>query len=459
MTIWQRLTAPFRRSMDRPSRRSRSERTINAPIAATLTSRYALAARGRGAVVNNPLAQAAVTAWVAQAVGAGIKPTSLHTDAAVRSALNARFAAWVDTADADGRTDWYGIQAALFRSMVVTGEGLAVLVNTAAGLRVRVLDPEQLDASYYALLDNGHRVVAGVEFDGAGLRVGYHLLDQPPGLELALQRNRRRVLADDVIHVFRQDWPGQVRGVSYFGPALERLQDLDEWRQAQLAQQKVSALLAGFVTSPDGTGEPFSGEKDGDTLVGGLAPGQLSYLSPGQDVRFTQPPTIAAGSNEFASTLEREVACALGLPAHVFGDVTRANYSSLKTAQTAWRARVEAIQWGCFIPLVCLPVWRRFVTLEVLSGRVESTVDAALPVKHVTPSWPTLEALKEINASVEALRAGLATRRGILDALGEDVEEIDAIQAADEARAKQLGLVFPALTAANSNTPAAAASS
>lgn len=457
--VFNRFLSIFRRrSYDgaQGRRRWRGQESMPAPVSASLMARGRLADRARYAAANNPLAAAAVLAWTTQAIGAGIKPASLHAEPAIRERLQAAFMAWTDAADADGRTDWFGIQANLFRSMTISGEGLAVLLNTPTGLRIRVLDPEQLDASHTVQMADGARIIAGVEFDAAGTRVAYHIFDHPPGLEHAFQRQRRRFPAEDVIHVFRQDWPGMCRGVSWMAPALMSLGDLSGWSDAMLVKLRTASLLTGFVTSTDGSGAPFEGEQSGSNLVGGLEPGTIKFLEPGQTIDFSPPASVGAESIQFAGSVERHVAASMGLPAHVFGDVTQANYSSLKTAQTAWRARVEQIQWSTFIPLVCLPVWRRWAATAVLSGKVETTVDAALAVKHHVPAWPDLEPVKSATASVMKLRAGLTTRRALLAAEGEDIEQIDRELAEDEARAQSLGLTFPALLASNDNTTAAA---
>ncbi|MGV8939806.1 MAG: phage portal protein [Allorhizobium sp.] len=438
-------------------RRGSSIQGMPAPLSSASAARGTLAARARFAVANDPLAAAGVTAIVTQTIGSGIVATSRHADKATREALNAAHAAWVDVADDEGRTDWFGLQANLYRSMVIAGEGLAPMLNTDDGLRIRVLDPEQLDASYSATLASG-RIVQGIEFDASGRRVAYHIFDQPIGLDFTMHRTRLRIAAEDVIHVFRQDWPGQVRGLSAFAPALTRLSDLTGWRDAQLMRQRVSAAFAGFVVNPDGTAAPLEGEQTGSTILGGLEPGTIQYLEPGQDIRFSDPAQIGADVVDFASTAERECAIALGLPAHAFGDVSKANYSSLKSANVAWKARTEAAQWHVFIPQVCVPVWRRFATLAVLSGRVSTTVAEAMPVKHVCPAWPSLEPVKDSTANVQNLAAGLTTRRQLLGEMGEDIEEVDRILAEDQARAKSLGLVFGTLPQpANDNQPAAAA--
>jgi capsid protein len=120
------------------------------------------------------------------------------------------------------------------------------------------------------------------------------------------------------------------------------------------------------------------------------------------------------------------------------------------------KARVEAIQWHTFIPLVCVPVWRRFAAMSVLSGKIKTTIDKATRAKHHTPSWPSLEPVKEMTSKIMALRSGLASQRALLAEQGEDAEQIFREIADDAELAESLGLSFPALTAANdNNTPAA----
>lgn len=459
MGIWSTISSPFRtRSYDGAAggRRWRGQPSMPAPQVAAQIARRTLADRARYAVSNNPLGAAGVNAWVAQAIGAGILASSLHPDISTRDALTASFAEWVDDADADARTDWFGIQQALFRSCFIAGEGLAVMISNEDRLRIRVLDPEQLDASHTTVLDGGH-IMQGVEFDASGARVAYHVLDHAPGLDLGIQRHRRRIDARDVLHVFRADWPGQVRGVSHLSASLLRMSDLDSWRDAMLTKLRVAAMMAGFVTPGDGSGGPLDGERQGDSLVGGLTPGQLTFLDPGQSVTFTSPPGIGTEVISFAAIAEREVAIGMGLPAHALGDVGAANYSSLKSANTAWKARVEAMQWSTFIPQVCVPVWRRFATLQVLGGRVQSTVEAAMAVKHICPTWPSLEPVKDITAETMQLESGLTSRRALISSRGEDYDHVMREIAADTAFEKSLGLAFATPQPANSNEPPASA--
>lgn len=221
-----------------------------------------------------------------------------------------------------------------------------------------------------------------------------------------------RIPADDVIHMFRPELPGQVRGVSWFAPIMLRLADLDQWRDAQLVRQKVAAMLAGFVTSADGSGQPFEGEQQSASLIGGLEPGTLKFLDPGQDIRFSTSAAIGDEVISFAKITEREIAVGLGLPAAVLtGDLSDVNYSSIRAGLVEWRRRTEALQHGVIAFQALRPIWRRWATLEVLSGRASGTVEAAMPVRFITPKQQWVDPAKDVKAELDAIAGGLMSRR------------------------------------------------
>src|SRR5262245_4127942 len=115
------LPAPLRtRSLDAAGggRRWVGARTfgwVNAEVAAG-----AVPLRQRAAffVRNNAWAASGVRALVGNIVGTGIVPTSKHPDPAVREAIQRRWQAWTDECDADGRSDFYGLEALACRAMV-----------------------------------------------------------------------------------------------------------------------------------------------------------------------------------------------------------------------------------------------------------------------------------------------------------------------------------------------------
>lgn len=418
-----------------------------APIASALAARGPLARRARGLVANNALAASGAEAWVSALAGTGIRPQSTHPDATFREAAAARWEAWTDRADLDGLADAYGLQALAARRMVVDGESIVLMSYTAEGeLRLRVLDAEQLDPATSRDINGGRRIIAGVELDANGSRLAYHLLPDPPSLPFVRALDAVRVPAETVCHVFRPEVPGAVRGVSWFAPVMLRLHDLDAAHDAQLVRQKVAALLAGFIVTPDGS-VPFEGAPQAGNLDGGLEPGVLKALQPGQDVRFSDPAKVGAEVIDFLRITAREIASGLGVPYETLtGDLTSVNYSSIRAGLVDFRRRAEAIQHNVLVFRMLRPIWRAFITAEVLSGRLpaqgfERDPESFLGARWMPPAVAWVDPKNDAEADIAAISAGLQSRRQVVEArLGMSVEELDRERAADAAREAALGI-------------------
>lgn len=416
---------------------------------AALAARGTLARRARYLTANNALAAAGTEAWVSALVGTGIKAQSAHPDPNVRTLINASFEAWTDRSDADGLTDFYGLQALVARRMIIDGEAVALMSVDQGGLRIRLLDPEQLDGSMTRELGGGARIIAGVEFDAAGRRIAYHLFKERPGLGTSLQPIR--VDSADVLHVFRVEAPGQVRGISWFAPVLLRLNEHDQAIDAQLVRQKLSAMLAGFIVDPEGQASGFAnGEQPSISglLEGGLEPGTLKVLNAGQDIRFSDPATIGAEAIDFLKVTSREIASGLGVPYEAMtGDLSSVNYSSIRAGLVEFRRKAEALQHGTLAFQLLRPTFRRWITVESLAGRLAapgSDLEPLMAVRWITPKQAWVDPLKDSQAEVTAIAAGLMSRREAIASRGYDIEQVDAEIAADAARAKSLGLDFTA---------------
>lgn len=431
-------------------RRGRAMGDMPLAISAQLAARQPLARRARYLAANNGHASAGTEAWVSALVGTGVKPQSAHPEPEIRKALDAAFCRWTDEADADGLTDFYGMQALIARRLVVDGECFTAFVHDERGaLLLRLMDCEQVSGAYHTELAGGVRIVAGVEFDALGRRAAYHCWRQRPGLPIATSLELVRLSAGDVCHIFRPETPGQVRGVSWFAPVLLRLADLDSAHDAQLMRQKIAALLAGFIIDPNGEAGGFEGRDDGaGNLDGGLEPGTLKVLQPGQDIRFSDPAAIGQEAVDFLKVTAREIAAGLGVPyEQLTGDLSGVNYSSIRAGLVEFRRRVEAIQHNILVYQFCRPVWRRFVTTEILAGRLDAPGFERDPEPYLAANWlppkcDWVDPLKDAQAEIAAINAGLMSRRQAVAARGYDLEQLDAEIAADRAAAQALGLSF-----------------
>ena len=239
--------------------------SANAEIGTTLVR---LRDRSRDLVRNNPYAAKAVSAVVSNLVGTGILPRARSGDAVPNEAADKLWVRFAEACDADGLTDFSGLQALIVRAMAESGECLVRIRERRSddGLPVplQLLEPDHLHAGKTGDLPNGGFVVQEVEFDALGRRRAYWMFPVHPG-EVAMFRRAsltsQPVPAASMLHLFDRLRPGQVRGVPWLAPVILKLRDLDEYDDADLVRKKIEACFAAFVTGADdeetlGSAEP-----------------------------------------------------------------------------------------------------------------------------------------------------------------------------------------------------------
>ncbi len=385
-----------------------------------------LRARATYLAANDPWVSHGVSNLVGALVGAGIQPTSRHPDKAIRRALQSYFGEWSAAPDAEGRTDFAGLQAVIAQSMVVAGEAVVLITDTSEGPRLRVIPADLLDESK----TDGAAIFSGVETDSTGRRVAYWILPERAGSAFNTHAPSVRVEAEYVLHVFKPIAPGQLRGVSWLAPIILPASELNLLSDAVLKGVQVAALAAGFIVDQNGSGEAFDGE------IPSLEPGAMIRLPFGTDIRFNTP----AQASQIAEVLKfnlRQLAAGLGLPDHMLsGDLSGANYSSLRAGLLPFRQRMEQIQYGVLVPQLLAPVWRAVILHGILSGKIaapdfEANPDAYLRAEWLPPKPLQVDPLKDINATVAELDAGLTSRRKAVAERGWSVDDLDEEIAAE----------------------------
>ena len=433
-------------------RRWESAKTIDGLNAAILAGATTAARRAGWYARNNPWVAAAVDSLVGNVVGAGIKPQSTHPDRAVRERLQALWLRWTDHAAPDGLADYYGLQAMAVRAMIESGESFARLrvppEASSIPLHIELLDREQVPLDLHREIGGGARIRAGIEFDTSGRRVAYHVLSSRPGDPLKPYRTDPiRVPAADCLHLFKPLAAGQLRGITWLAPVLLRLHELDQFEDAALVKAKVAALFTGFITDPDGTAGGLAGPNTGGALTVGMEPGSLIPLPPGTDIRFSNPTEHDAYA-PFVKNHLRAIAAGLGLPYElVSGDLEGVTYSSIRAGLIEFRRRVEQLQHNVVVHLFCRPVWERFVRLAVLTGELpvrdfDRNPDAYLGCAWLPPKFDYVDPVKDVQAEIMAIGAGLKSRSQAISERGYDAEQVDGEIAADKDRADGLGLSF-----------------
>lgn len=391
-----------------------------------------LRSRAAYLAMNNPWISQAVANWTGALIGPGIVPTSKHPDPETRRACNLYFQDWAEGADAEGRTDFWGLQSIIADSMVKAGEAVAMMVDSDDGPQLRILPAELLDESKTVELRDGRWIFGGVEVDATGRRIAFWVYPERPASVFTTYAPSVRIDAETVLHVFKPNAPGQLRGVSWLAPVILPASEFDQLCDALLMGAKVAAMHAGFIIDTNGTaGEPYDG-----AATPSLEPGALVRLPFGTDIKFNSPGQVQQ-IDAFLKLNLRQLAAGLGLPDHLLsGDLTGANYSSLRAGLLPFRQRVEQIQYGVLVPQFLAPVWRAVIRHGIVSGEIPANDFEANPAAYLRAEWlppkpMQVDPLKDTQATVAEMDAGLTSRRKAVAERGWVLEDLDAEIAAD----------------------------
>lgn len=450
----------------RTTRATKGWRTSGASAAAEIApSLRVLRDRSRDLVRNNPWGMKARRQLPAHMVGTGVTPRPKDGADRTRKRALAAWSAWSAETDAETMLGFEGQQALIAGTIVEAGEALLLWepdADAPGGWTTRVLEPDFLDESHVEESRNGSgRIVSGVEFDSRGRRVAYHLYRSHPGdlvPGLRGSRDKVRVEARFVDHVFEVLRPGQVRGVPFMAASALRLRALDDYLEAERWRKKIAAALAAFVTTPQGPvasalgAVRTEGGADGGTrAIETIAPGTIKRLAPGEGVEFSTPPADA-GLDAYVKLELMAVAAGIGAPyAEFTGDLRNANYSSMRVGRLEFYALLDVWQWNMLAPMLLRRAWARVQAASGLPG---------IACEWSFPRRPWVDPEAEINAEIKAIRAGLLSQPDAIAARGDDWRQVLAEQAEFLGEADRLALVVdtdPRKTSQGGNTQAAGA--
>jgi lambda family phage portal protein len=327
--------------------------------------------------------------------------------------------------DADGRHDFYGQQALAARTIFESGEVLIRLRwrNPEDGftipLQLQIMEPDFIDTAKTGQLGGGGYIDSGIQFDALGRRVGYWLFDQHPGANVRFGGSSvsRLVSADDIIHVYECQRPGQSRGVPRLAPVLMKLRDLDDYEEAELLRKGIEACFAAFVETDNN--DFFAGSEasasSSSVMDESIAAGMIKYLRPGEKITFGSPAAVQ-GYNEFIRQQLHAVSAGSGITYEMqTGDLSQVNYSSMRGGKLEFQRGAEVFQWLTFIPQYCRPIESAFRRASIIAGA--GRVGKA-QFEWTPPKWDWVDPLKDASGVILELAAGLtsweeeARRRG-----------------------------------------------
>ena len=331
---------------------------LSASAANSPEVRRTLRNRSRYEIANNSYARGISLTLANDCVGTGPRLQMLTGDDWANHFVEQEFLAW---------TDAIGLAEKL-RTMrlarVSDGESFGLLtsnprIQSPVQLDFKLVEAEQVTSPTLTL--DGNRYFDGIRFDEHGNAISYDVLREHPGDEqYSLTDNYDSIGSDSVIHYFRSERPGQIRGIPDITPALPLFAQLRRFTLAVLAAAETAADFAGILY----TDAPAGGEADAAEPFEPIELEKRALLTmPGgwkmSQMHAEQPATTYA---EFKKELLNEIARCLNMPFNVAaGNSSGYNYASGRLDhQTYFKSiRVEQAQIARTILDRILYAWLR----------------------------------------------------------------------------------------------------
>lgn len=288
------------------------------------------------------------------------------------------------------------------------GEAFAMLTNNPAinvdvTLDLRLIEADQIQSPQFA---NTPTLIDGIGFDPYQNPTTYYLLDGHPGdalLGVLSTYFARPIPASQVLHWFRRDRPGQVRGIPEITPALPLYAVLRRYTLAVLHSAETAANLS-VLLKTSGQIDPAEVEA-WETLA--IERNGMTTLPDGWEMQQLKAEQPTTAHDAFQRSLLREIARCLNMPYNIAaGDSSSYNYSSGKLDDQTWGRSILIDRMQCEIELLdrIFAAWRAEAELFGIIPRVGQ-------INHAW-QWPPdvdIDPLKEANAAAKLKDVGLLT--------------------------------------------------
>jgi lambda family phage portal protein len=411
---------------------AKSRRTANWKASSTSANTENAAAleilrnRARDLVRNNPYANRAIDIIATNTIGNGIVGNISDENSEIALFAQELWNDWANSTacDFDCKQNLAGLQKTIMRAVAESGEVIVRLRRTEDSfpLKLQILESDHIATNrIFRNAENENRIVNGIELDDNGCPVAYHLFVNHPGnigndmVDVSKTLEVVRVPSSDIMHVYRESRPGQLRGVSWLAPVMIRLKELDEFEDAQLVKQKVSACFSAFIHDIE---VPDQQNNNDEFDLEHLEPGIVEYLPPGKDIKFASPPLPNSDSYKFYMSYHLHgIAAGIGVSYEgLTGDFSEVNFSSARMGDLQFRRNIADWQSNIIITKFLNKTFDAFKATAILLNQPFENVSSS----WVVPKRDMIDPTKEVPAKIKEIRAGLTTLSDAIRQNGKD---------------------------------------
>ena len=422
--------------------------------------------RSRELVRNNPYARQAKRTTQINIVGNGMKFQSLVTqqrkgkrDQRANNVIEEGWSNWIkaDSCDCAGKYSFHQFEWLAAGALCESGEAIFRIVrkpfgNSEVPLALQMIESDLLDEEYDGkTLNKNNEWRNGVEVDEWGRAQRYAILTKHPGDAYYLDYSKNQKLhilipAEDIIHLFLPERPGQNRGVPWFHSVMADMHQLQGYEEAAVIRARAGASIMGFIQNDQG--ELIGDDVENHQRIQSFEPGTFRYLMPNETVNVPDIDYPSQQYEMFVKNKIRRFATGIGCSFETISkDFSETNYSSSRLSLLEDREHWKFCQ-KYIIDNFHYRVFKEWLDLAVLSGVIDFPDYASNSKRYCKPRWTPpaqhyVDPLKEIKAYREAEQAGYMTKSQVIaQTNGGDYDDIVSEIAREQEVAKGLGVTL-----------------
>ena len=405
-------------------------------------------ARSRWLMVNNSDAKSAQNGFVNYIVGTGFD-LQMNVHSTVRgedgeptvtefstynSVVEQVFEDWADDVCAitpdNSPMSHFEFQVMALERWIQDGEVFVHLIpHKTKILQLEFIEPEALDV--YKTSNGKNPVILGVEVhEKTGKPVAYWINKKVPGeFDTFATGESVRIPAERIVHSFIRKYPRQLRGIPWMSASMERMNQIEGYRFAQLVRNKIAAFFGVIFTGSgggikkllndgestsengnlptDANGNPISTLSPG--LVGsapnGVEPKMINPTSPETSYHdFMRSLLSSSGSGfEFGMSYQTMTRDSTGVSFAGGRMITQMDMQGFRPAQKMFRSKLLS------------PIHRVFMEYAILAGAFTASNffnDPSFWTRHewLPAGWSFgINPVQEVKASKDSMDASITT--------------------------------------------------
>ena len=297
--------------------------------------------RARYEIDNNSYAKGITLTLANDTIGTGPRLQMLTDDPLLNDAIEREWMIW-------GKSRKL---AAKLRTMKLSktgpGEAFGLMFSNTSKPSLITLDMRLVDADQIDTPPTTEGFTDGIKFDEFGEPTEYALLNSHPG-GLSASAGFTAIPAAHMLHWFRHDRPGQIRGISELTAALNLFALLRRYTLAVVTSSEMAAEFTMFLKTNGPPGEDADKIEDDSFTEVDIERNLMTTLPEGWDISQLKPEQPITTYSEFQKSILNEVARCLNMPFNVAaGNSEGYNYASGRLDHQVYFKSIDVEQEDC----------------------------------------------------------------------------------------------------------------